>query len=64
MCAGTVRGGTKASAKQATNDTFIRVRDAAPEYRPPSQLLLVTGLDPGQRRQSSTHKRGTVRLPD
>lgn len=52
MCVwGWFRVWTKASAKQATNDTFIRVRDAAPEYRPRSQLLLVTELETSHRRQ-------------
>lgn len=57
---GSSRFWTKANAKQATNDTFIRVRDAAPECRPLSQLLWVTELDTSHRRQILTHKRGTV----
>lgn len=51
---------TKASGKQATNDAFIRARDAAPERGPPSQLLLVAELDGGHGRRSPVHKRLTV----
>jgi len=53
---GRFRPWTKATAKQATNDTFIRVRDAAPECRPLSQLLLVTELDTSHKRQSHTQR--------
>ena len=41
-----------------------KVRDAAPEYRPLSQLLLVTELDTSHKRQSPVYKRGTVCLLD
>lgn len=64
VCAWMVESLNKATAKQATNDTFIRAKDAAPEYRPRSQLLLVTELDTGHKRQSPTYKRGTVCLLD